>query len=206
VVIALRSFIVVGVALVFASGRLVAQNSSFELEVFKALTRLRADPGAYAKSLEEQRQYYRGIFFERPGRTPIETQEGVRALNEAIAALRPLRGSIGEVALSRGMTRAAREHVTDTGSRGSVGHGDFAQRISRFGTWSGGIAENISYGEDEPGEVISQLLIDDGVRDRGHRRNLLDPRWRYVGIACGAHARYGRMCVLDFAVAYHDKE
>jgi uncharacterized protein YkwD len=49
-----------------------------------------------------------------------------------------------------------------------------------------------------------QLLVDDGVSDRGHRRNLLDPRWHYVGVACGSHYRYQTMCVLDFAVQFQD--
>jgi uncharacterized protein YkwD len=44
--------------------------------------------------------------------------------------------------------------------------------------------------------VIESLLIDDGVRDRGHRRNIFDPSSRVVGIACGPHPRYTATCVI----------
>ena len=47
-------------------------------------------------------------------------------------------------------------------------------------------------------------LVDYGVEDRGHRQNLLNPAWRYVGIACGPHTVYGTMCVMDFAASYRD--
>ena len=49
---------------------------------------------------------------------------------------------------------------------------------------------------------LEVALIDDGVANRGHRKSLLDPRWRYVGIACGLHARYRTVCVMDFASSY----
>jgi uncharacterized protein YkwD len=43
---------------------------------------------------------------------------------------------------------------------------------------------------------MENLLIDDGVADRGHRRNIYDASARVVGIACGPHPRYGTMCVI----------
>ena len=55
-----------------------------------------------------------------------------------------------------------------------------------------------------PTGVMSQLLVDDGVADRGHRQSLLNPAWRFVGIACGGHSVYGGMCVLDFAVGFEE--
>ena len=44
-----------------------------------------------------------------------------------------------------------------------------------------------------------RLIVDEGVRGRGHRRNLFSPTFHVVGIATGAHAAYGSMCVMDFA-------
>jgi uncharacterized protein YkwD len=52
---------------------------------------------------------------------------------------------------------------------------------------------------------VQGLLIDDGVADRGHRRNLLDPAVRVAGIACGRHAAYGTMCVIDLAGGYAER-
>jgi len=182
-----------------------ALNSPLEPEILKALNRLRADPAAYVATLREQRRHYRGNLLEIPGRIDLRTQEGVRPLDEAIVELESLHTNVGRVALSAGLSRAAFDHVAETGRRGLIDHSNFQKRIDRYGTWSGAIGEDISYGRNEAREVVFDLIVDDGVADRGHRKSLLDPRWRYVGIACGFHARYGTMCVLDFASSYRDR-
>jgi hypothetical protein len=45
-------------------------------------------------------------------------------------------------------------------------------------------------------DVVESLLVDDGVPDRGHRRNIYQASARLVGIACGPHPRYEAMCVI----------
>jgi uncharacterized protein YkwD len=42
-------------------------------------------------------------------------------------------------------------------------------------------------------------VVDDGVKDRAHRKILLDPAFRYAGAACGPHRTFGTMCVIDLA-------
>jgi uncharacterized protein YkwD len=182
-----------------------------ETGIYQAINSFRRDPVAYIRNLEWERTLYRGNLLSPPGHTPIQTEEGVRAVDEAIAVLRRINGPIGiPLELSRGLSQAAAAHVGDTGGRGTVGHtssdGDnFGSRISRFGTWSGSIGEAIAYGDADPTGIISQMLIDDGVRDRGHRNTLLDPHWRYVGVSCGAHAVYRGMCVMDFAAGFEER-
>jgi uncharacterized protein YkwD len=194
----------------FAGSAGAQQLTQQEMGVFDALNRLRRDPAGFIRTLEAQRSFYRGNFFSPPGQVPIRTTEGVKAVDEAIGALRALRHPLSALSLSRGLARAAAQHVRDTGGSGMLGHnspdgGSFAQRISRFGQWSGSVAESITYGDADPTGVISQLVVDDGVRDRGHRATLLDPQWSYTGISCGAHAVYRGMCVLDFAVSFEEK-
>jgi hypothetical protein len=176
-----------------------------ESGILKALNQFRVDPAGYATVLRQQRRYYRGDLLEIPGQTDLLTREGVRPLDEAIADLESKRASLGRVALSAGLSRAATDHVLEAGRRGLISHGDFQKRIEHYGIWSGAIGEDISYGPREGREVIVGLLIDDGVANRAHRESLLDPRWRYVGIACGFHSRYGTMCVLDLAADYRDR-
>ena len=193
--------------LFIAPGIAAAQLMPLEPGILKALNQLRADPAGYTAVLIEQRRYYRGNILAIPGQTDLLTREGVRPLDEAIEALRSLQGRLGLVTLATGLSRAAADHARDTGPRGFTGHTgadgrDFSRRIERYGTWSGAIAEDISYGARDAREVIADLLIDDGVANRGHRKSLLDPRWRYVGIACSDHARYRTVCVLDLASSY----
>jgi uncharacterized protein YkwD len=67
------------------------------------------------------------------------------------------------------------------------------------------VAENMAFGENPARQVVIQLLVDDGVPDRGHRATILDPSYRVAGAACGPHARYRQMCVIDFAVEYAER-
>lgn len=197
--------------LLLAAGNVHGQRfTREETGVFNAVNQLRASPADFARTLESFRSFYQGDLFVQPGHIPIRTHEGVRAVDEAIVALRRLSSSLRTLTLSRGLSDAAALHVRDTGAKGLVGHAgsdgeNLSERIVRFGNWSGSIGECISYGDADPTGVVAELLVDDGVRDRGHRVALLNPEWRYVGVSCGAHAVYGGMCVLDFAVGFRER-
>jgi len=77
-------------------------------------------------------------------------------------------------------------------------------RVNRRGRWKGRVGENISYGHRDARAIVTQLIIDDGVKDRGHRKNIFDSAYRVVGIATGRHTKYGAMCVMDFAGGFDD--
>jgi uncharacterized protein YkwD len=67
-------------------------------------------------------------------------------------------------------------------------------------------SENVDYGQFTSGrDVVVDLIVDDGVPDRGHRRNIFDPSARVAGVACGRHPRYGSMCVIDQVGSYVPK-
>ena len=75
--------------------------------------------------------------------------------------------------------------------------------MGRYGQWGVSYSENVDYGPFVSGrDVIVDLIVDDGVRDRGHRRNIFDPSARIAGIACGAHPKYTAVCVIDQAGSF----
>ena len=79
-------------------------------------------------------------------------------------------------------------------------------RLQRYGTWQVTYDENIGYSPIVHGsDMIQNLLIDDGVPDRGHRRNIFDPLVTVVGIACGPHPRFGSECVIVQAGGFTSK-
>jgi uncharacterized protein YkwD len=108
------------------------------------------------------------------------------------------------------LSAAARSHTAQQGRTGQIGHvspngATLSQRLDANGVKPMSAAENISYGYDQPRAVVRQLIVDTGVPDRGHRRNIFG-HYEAAGVSCGGHAEYGAMCVIDFAGAFQPRK
>lgn len=176
---------------------------ALEEQVLDRINHVRQDPGGYAERLRQLRPRFVGKTMYLPGHDRgLVTQEGVAALDEAIAFLErqtPL-PPLGRAQL---LALAAQDHVATQGVLGTRGHyspdgSSPGDRVARRG---GGrlVGEEISYGYADAEDVVRQLVIDDGVADRGHRELLFHRELRYAGIGCGSHSRYGHMCVIDMS-------
>jgi uncharacterized protein YkwD len=159
--------------------------------VIRELNLARENPKLYATFAAESRSFH----MIEQGRA---VDEAVRFLDKA----RPL----PPLTLSPGMCRAAADHCVEqvAGQLGHDGndHSSPGQRISRYGSWSLSWGENISYSQKTARGVVLALIIDDGVRSRGHRKNIFNPKFNYAGAASGPHARYRTVCTIDFAGGY----
>ena len=183
--------------------------SRTEQEVILEMNKLRTNPPRYAKlHLEPLRKYYDGLLFRLPDELPLRTDEGVAALDECIAVLRATE-PVQPLHPKKGLCHAASDHTKDQGASGATGHigsddSSPSGRASRYGHWSGARAENISYGRSTGRTIVIQWLVDDGVRSRGHRENLLNGQFACAGVAVGPHRQYDNMCVATFAGGYED--
>jgi uncharacterized protein YkwD len=163
----------------------------------------------YSSLLEQYKKYYDKKLLRLPGESPILTKEGAEAVTEAIRFLHSMK-PIPPLSPSKGMSLGAKDHVKDQGSSGSSQHkgSDRSQpwdRVNRYGTGEKSIGENIVYGSSKARDVVLSLIIDDGVPSRGHRRNIFNPDFCVIGVACGHHATYGTVCVITFAGGYQEK-
>jgi uncharacterized protein YkwD len=185
--------------------------TSLERGVLDELNRARTNPAGFAAELEARLPHFRGNIYRRSGaEVGVRTVEGPAAVREAVRVLRAT-SPVPPLRFSPGMSAAAADQVRDQGPRGSMGHtgrdrSTPAARVARYGRWFGMVSENIQYGfVANAHEVIADLLIDDGVGDRGHRRNALDPLVRVAGVACGPHLTYGHMCVIVHAADFAER-
>jgi uncharacterized protein YkwD len=162
----------------------------------------RTAPRSYADLLREFRGRFRGKYYVLPGSdTRVQTKEGVTAVDEAIRFLSRQR-PLPPLTWSDGLAAAAAELAKEQGESGAIGHGSMRERIDRHGKWNRQIGENIGYGPTEARNMVMQLIIDDGVPDRGHRKNTFNTVFRTAGVACGPHPGFGSMCVMDFAYRF----
>lgn len=188
-----------------------ASSGSLAQQILEETNLVRREPQRYVGFLQEFRQRFRGKNYLLPDSdTQVITNEGVEALDEAInflstqAPLPPLTGY-------QGLSDAAADLVHDQGETGDVGHGgrrsgDMKVRIERHGTWKSRIAENIGYGPYTARLMVMELIIDDGVPGRGHRKNIFTRDFAVAGVACGPHPRYRNMCVMEFAAGYQSRK
>lgn len=181
--------------------------SSLEKEIILEINKLRSNPTLYAKEyIAPLAKHYNRRLFYYPGDQTLLTKEGVNALYECVNELKH-HSPLPLVYPSLGLTKAARDHVNDQSKSGNTGHmgsdhSNMRNRIERYGEWKIRIAENIAYGGKTARQIVIYLLIDDGVKHRGHRKNFLNPEFRTIGVAIGRHPEYKQMSVMEFAGGY----
>ena len=164
--------------------------SDVERQVIVEINMLRTDPAQYAASfVEPLRKYYHGMLLERPREIAIRTKEGVRALDECVKELASTK-AVGILSPKKGLALAARDHARDQAKTGSTGHtgsdrSTASDRMNRYGKWNLSAGENIDYGNGQARRIVLSFLIDDGVPSRGHRKNLMDGNFNFVGVAIG---------------------
>ena len=192
-------------------GQATAPPDNLGEQVLEEINLARAEPLWYADYIRDWRKQFKGKFYQLPG-TALrkQTREGIAALNEAIdfltqqKPLPPLTWSAELAAAAADLSREQRK----TGATGHQGakSGGMAERIKRHGALDGEIGEDITYAPNEPRMLVMQLIVDDGVPDRGHRKNLFNPHFKEAGVACGPHERFGTICVADFSAGAEEKQ
>jgi uncharacterized protein YkwD len=191
------------IALLPIVAALTPTPSSLEREIVAELNFARAHPQHYAARLRDYRRYFRGKIVRYPNKPEgLRTTEGVQAVDEATGFL-ARQTPVPALSLAPLLAAAAGAHVAEQGPRGATGHrskngDDPRDRVRRQG---GGtyVAETITYGPPSAVEVVRQLVVDDNVPGRGHRRTVFAAEMRFVGVACGPHKTYRMMCVAEFA-------
>ena len=187
-----------------AAAPLQALNADFLDRAVAEINAARADPDAYADKVRAYRTLFNGNRVERPGRITLLTQEGTAVVDETIAFLER-QAPVRVLNRNAQIDRAASDHAQDQSRSGEVGHygadGSTPQdRMRRYGRWTA-TGEAIAYGSDTPEDVVMQLIIDDGVPDRGHRHLLFSPDYVFIGAACETHPEWRQVCVFDVARA-----
>ena len=180
-----------------------------ENEILAEINLARTNPAQYLRYLEDFRPYYHGKEIKFSDGQVLVTNEGVSALEEAIGFVRSMK-PLSPLELRKGMILGAKDHVNDLAKTGQSGHrgsdGSITEdRLSRYGRWSDSVGEDIVYQSRKAREDVIALLIDDGVKSRGHRKNIFKSDFHVIGLALSPPAKAPAMCVITFAGGFADK-
>ena len=176
--------------------------TALEHAVIEELNLARTQPAVYAQILTEFRKSMNGLYVIVDGKR-VRTVEGPPAVDEAIAFFRSAQPLVPFTADAR-LSLAARDHARDLGTSGALAHagadGSLPEdRIRRYGNPTS-VGEILSTGPSQPRSIVIAFLVDDNVRDRGHRLAIMTPGYHLAGASIQPHAsRLYTVCVVNFA-------
>jgi len=177
--------------------------------VLGEINNARQNPQQFITYLEDYRGRFSGSSVREADGGVMTTNEGVAAVDEAIAFLRNLT-SVEPLQMTEGLIKTADSQLSDLSVNPALGHtgadgSSFNERINRFGTTRGRIGENIALRKDSAREIVLLWIIDDGVPSRLHRKNLFNSEYKKAGIAYGKGNDGRGLCVLDLAAEFFEK-
>lgn len=171
----------------------------------------RRNPKKYAKEMQQLAGRYQGktLTFPDDG-IQVECVEGIAALKDCLLQLSSCE-PLSTITTSQAISSACTLHLADMqannfsshlGSDGSTPE----DRLSSVGQHREQCGENIVFGVRAPKEAVYQMLLDDGSPERGHRANLLNPEFHFMGIAVGRHPSAETAVVIMFADAFKARQ
>jgi uncharacterized protein YkwD len=134
--------------------------SAVDKELFTLLNKTRADPHSFIPNLQKLLECFDGDVLKREGKTNLRTNEGPKAVKEAIEYLQTKAEKVTEpLRWSEELVKAAKEHVEDTGPKGLLSHesssgGSVKDRLQKYGKIINCYGENLSFHCDTAVEIL----------------------------------------------------
>ena len=176
-----------------------------EKELFHQHNELRTNPKNYLSKLRDCLNHFKDKIYHKPNEDPIQTYEGISAVKEAIQFLKNQK-PVHELTLNKDISQACRDHINDIGPKGLTNHEgstgtNIGERIEKYCEWDGATAENLDFGFKKAENILLNMIIDDGVKERFQRINLFNPEFNIIGIAAGPHKDYGICVAIGYCKA-----
>lgn len=158
-------------------------------DILKAINSARTSPGEWATKIETE--YIKNMDKDKVTHTKWKRKfkEGLPAMEEAVKFLKNAKPH-EKVTLSYGMSYAAFKHsqflltakeLVHTGKNGS----SMSNRLEELGDWQTTIGENMISTTPETRTadfLVMEMIIDDGVKNRGHRENIFKATFKKIGV------------------------
>ena len=84
--------------------------------IFTEHNKIRSNPSSYIEILQKQMTYFKGDILYRPKEVPIQTNEGVKAFEQAIEFLKEKK-PVPELIFDERLSKAAADHANDIGPK-----------------------------------------------------------------------------------------
>lgn len=134
----------------------------------------------------------------KPSPKPVTASSGVAAQVLTLVNAERAKAGCGALATSSALQRAAQGHSADMAANDYFSHTSqdgrtFADRIRAAGYTGGAIAENIA-----AGQATATAVMTSWMNSPGHRANILNCAYRYLGVGYAKGGTYGTYWTQDF--------
>lgn len=153
-----------------------------EKDMIKEINLVRSNPKGYISFVEN--------YIEEQEASLKNVVRGKKYIREEISTAKELIQELKSTPAMRvllpheGVHKAAKKHGQEGKRKGNLNHvgknGSWPwDRIEKYAGMKNG-GENLVGGIDDVRESVMVLLVDSGIKGRGHRKALLNPKWQYV--------------------------
>lgn len=94
--------------------------------------------------------------------------------------------------------QSAFDHAMKSGKKGTTGHQELAKRMKKFAPARNPYGENCDYGNENALDIVMSWLIDEGVSDLMHRKNMLDADYTAAAVSIKPHKKFRVNAVMNF--------
>lgn len=182
------------------------QNEDFRHRVINEINQCRTNPQKYAEKIRKYKTYFKGKILKVPEIIPIMTTEGASAFEEAARLLDNL-SAMEPLKYSSGLTHVAHDALVDIQKLDDIdqlSELNLDSYINRHGQIVGHLAQAVDFGSSIPELVVINLLVDDGDLNRGNRDNIINPKYKLVGVSTGNHPVYHNCTVVMYCRHFYD--
>jgi len=100
--------------------------------------------------------------------------------------------------LSDNLYGVANVHAVASGKKGTTGHQNYSKRFKKVIDEFGTNGENCDYGNGKAIDIFFSWLIDEGISNLGHRKNILDKEYNHAGVSIADHKKFDVNAVMAF--------
>lgn len=157
---------------------------------------IRSNPSTYIQILQTYIHFFKGNNYHSPSGLVIKTQEGPNAFEEAISFLKKV-NPLKKLICHHSIDLACKEILQTGDMFPEIGDSNGPiDRLEKYAEWKGSLSESLDFGSRNSVDAIISLLVDDGNKNRTHRKVLFSPKVKYIGCASGPSQTYGVMSVV----------
>jgi uncharacterized protein YkwD len=175
--------------------------SDFSKQLLHEINSVRTNPQEFAQKLRSYEQYFKGNVLRFPKTTTgIMTHEGFKAFKDAADFLSTFE-PVKELYLDSNLVKVADDSMKEIlkfTKTEEVNKINLEEQVMKYGQVFGLYSQAIDFGSSNPELALINLLTDDGDPNRGNRGNLLNPKFKLIGISHCSHQTFHNCTVLIY--------